>query len=112
LVSALVLMVRRSGDSTRARLLGIGSCDLIVGVVGHVWLDLFAAMRNAGVLARFGQNAVAEPGVGAWLLLIAGVVALAPIALLLVPARGQVAPDRRTIGIRGRYRSWSRRRVR
>jgi hypothetical protein len=87
LVAALVLLLRarRSEISARARALGIVSCAVLVGISAHVWIDLLAAMRNAEVLARSGHDVVAAPGAGAWLLLVAAVVALASIGLLLVP---------------------------
>ncbi len=94
LVAALVLLrARRSEISAWARSLGTVSCAVLVGISAHVWIDLAAAMRNAEVLARSGPDVIAAPGAGAWLLLVAAVVALASIGLLLVPVTPtRVAP--------------------
>jgi hypothetical protein len=55
-------------------------------VAAHVWLDLAAALRNAGVLAAAGGHVVVAPGLGAWLVLAAGVLAVPVIALSLMRA--------------------------
>jgi hypothetical protein len=87
---ATLLLVLRSGRPERAvhgRLLGVGACGVVVAVAAHVWLDLAAAMRNAGVLAAMGRDIVAGPGTGAWLVLAAGILALTALALLVPVAR-------------------------
>jgi hypothetical protein len=70
----------------RGRLLAAGACGLVVAVAAHVWLDLGAALRNAGVLAATGEHVVVAPGLGAWLVLAAGVLALPVIVLSLMRA--------------------------
>lgn len=88
----LVLRSRNPAQLVRGRLLGVAASGLVVGVAAHGWLDLAAAMRNAGVLAAAGRDVAAAPGLGAWLVLAAGVMATAVIAVLLVPGRRPLAP--------------------
>jgi hypothetical protein len=88
LVAALAMVLRagRPAHVVRGWLLGVGVCGLVVAVAAHVWLDLAAAMRNARVLVAAGQDVVAAPGPGAWLVLAAAVIAMVVTALSLVRA--------------------------
>jgi hypothetical protein len=88
----LVLRTRNPTQLARGRLLGVAASGLVVAVAAYGWLDLAAAMRNAGVLAAAGRDVAAAPGLGAWLVLVAGVMATAVIAVLLVPGPRPLAP--------------------
>jgi hypothetical protein len=94
LMATLVLVLRTGNPAqlARGRLLGVAASGLVVAVAAHGWLDLAAAMRNAGVLAAAGRDVAAAPGLGAWLVLVAGVMAMAVIAVLLVPGPRPLAP--------------------
>jgi hypothetical protein len=94
LVAAALLVagVRRPGDPTRSRLLGIGACGMLVGTIVSIWLKLPAIMSEAAMLAARGTERTASAGVGTWLLLVAGIVALAAVACLLAPVRRAALP--------------------
>jgi hypothetical protein len=94
LMATLVLVLRTGNPAqlARGRLLGVAASGLVVAVAAHGWLDMAAAMRNAGVLAAAGRDVAAAPGLGAWLVLVAGVMATAVIAVLLVPGPRPLAP--------------------
>jgi hypothetical protein len=94
LVAAALLVagLRRPGDPTRRRLLGIGACGILVGTIVSIWLKLPAAVSLAAMLAARGNERTVSAGAGAWLLLVAGVVALAAVACLLAPVRRPALP--------------------
>jgi hypothetical protein len=94
LVAAALLVagVRRPADPTRSRLLGIGACGMLVGTIVSIWLKLPSAVSVAAIIAARGTEQTVSVGVGAWLLLVAGVVALAAVACLLAPVRRPALP--------------------
>jgi energy-coupling factor transporter transmembrane protein EcfT len=82
---ATLLLVLPGGPAriVRGRLVAVGACGMVLAVAAHVWLDLAAALRNAGVLAAAGEHVVVAPGPGAWLVLAAGALAVPVIAASL-----------------------------
>jgi len=87
LVSATLLLTRARRPGDRARLLGVAACGLLAGAIVSIWLELLAARSNTSVFASLGAQRTVDAGAGAWLLLIAGIMALTAAGILLVPLR-------------------------
>lgn len=94
LVAALLLVLggRRAGEAVQGRVLGTAAGGLICGTVASIWLDLvssisyYAALRDSdGADVTYTQTV--DPGIGGWLVLAAGVLALVAVGLLLLPGR-------------------------
>jgi WD40 repeat protein len=93
-VAMLLLRLRRPDEPTRARLLGIGACGLVVGAAAVTWLDLLTAMRAAVGTGAPGIriDTTVNLGLGAWLILLAVVGALVAVGLLVTPLRRPALP--------------------
>jgi hypothetical protein len=91
----LVLTARRPDDPAAGRLLGVGASGLLCGAVAVVLIGNLTEVRNVTASAEAfpdsGFRSSIELGPGFWLLLVAGVVALAAAVLLLVPRRAAPA---------------------
>jgi hypothetical protein len=90
----LVLTARRAGDPAAPRLAGVGAAAFLLGSIGAVWLDVAAFLRVAAALERTtnerGPTTLDTDfgvGIGAWLLLLAAIIALVAIGLLMTPRR-------------------------
>jgi hypothetical protein len=95
LVAMLVIVVRRWGRPTQARLLGVLAGAVLVTAVSEIWLGLHANMRNIAARTAGGPGTFRQTfdlGAGAWLLLAAAVAALVSVQLLLIPARSAPPP--------------------
>jgi hypothetical protein len=80
----LVVTARRADDSAAARLVGIGSAAFLLGIIVTIWHGLISFLRLEALHPGPGDNGL---GVGAWILLLTAVVALAVIGLLILPRR-------------------------
>ena len=87
LASAALLLTRARRPGDRARLLGVAACGLLIGAIVSIWIELLAARSNAAVFALVDAQRTVDAGVGAWLLLVAGIMALTAAGILLVPLR-------------------------
>jgi hypothetical protein len=88
----LIVTARQPADPAAPRLAGVGSAAFLLASIGAVWLEL-AAQRGAAANVDAAIGDIAETdssivvGIGAWLLLLAAVAALAVVGLLLTPRR-------------------------
>lgn len=95
IVGAVLLLVQRA-DSPGARQLGVAGGGLLAGAVVVVVSSIVAGVVGAG--QRNGQEGggdyseVVDIGLGTWLVAGAGVLAVAALVLLMIPARPAVAP--------------------
>jgi hypothetical protein len=97
LAAAGVLFVTSRRDAGTGRSFAVGVGGLLVGVVAVIWMDLLTSLRDVrAAVAEAGPDssyrATADVGTGGYLILVAGLLALAAAVLLLVVRRpGTVA---------------------
>jgi hypothetical protein len=94
LAAVVVLLTggRRPGGRTWGRSAGVGAAALLVGVVGETWLSLLEWLRSVArdIAERepgSGMRTDLAFGPGAYLLLVAALLAIAAAVLLLISAR-------------------------
>jgi hypothetical protein len=96
LAAAVVLFLTSRRESATGRSFAVGVGGLLVGVVAVIWMDLLTSLRDVRTaVAQAGPEssyrATAEVGVGGYLILVAGLLALTAAVLLLVTRRPGVA---------------------
>ncbi|TQM02232.1 hypothetical protein [Pseudonocardia kunmingensis] len=97
LAAAVVLFLSSRRDPGTGRSFGVGVGGLLVGVVAVIWMDLLTSLRDVrAAVAQAGPDsgfrATAGVGAGGYLILLAGLLALAAAVLLLVSRRPASAP--------------------
>ncbi|OZM83666.1 hypothetical protein [Pseudonocardia sp. MH-G8] len=99
LAAAVVLFLSARRDPGTGRSFAVGVAGLLVGVVAVIWMDLLTSLRDVrAAVAQDGPDssfrASADVGAGGYLILVAGLLALAAAVLLLLAVRrpGLIAP--------------------
>jgi hypothetical protein len=88
----LTLTARRAGDPPGPRLVGVTSAAFLLGLICLIWLGQIISLRDYSSTERNDTyQYTLSVGLGSWLLLVAGVVALAVLGLLLTPRRSATA---------------------
>jgi hypothetical protein len=86
----LTLNARRADDPPGPRLVGVASAAFLLGTICLVWLGTITSLRDYSSNERDDTYQISV-GLGSWLLLVAGVIALAVLGLLLTSRRSAPA---------------------
>jgi hypothetical protein len=97
-VAGLWLGLRRGAAPSSARALGAAGAGILVAATLMIWLTINAAARNSTAYVRSRDSAprpggaveieqTVGPGAGAWLVLVAGILALVVAVVLVAGAR-------------------------